>query len=128
MHPLGSSKDLSDQKNSIMLSRADASAIDRIRRNPVDTKARSVAEPIVEAIRTEGEAALRRYAVQFGELKEGGKLLLTRNAELKDAYDSISAAERVPRRLEARALVSFIASIDHIGGAVPPDDCRRPAA
>ena len=64
-----------------LLRRADSSDISRLRRSPVDGKARAVAEPIVDAIRNEGEAALRRYAVQFGELKEGGKLLFTRDEE-----------------------------------------------
>ena len=66
--------------------RAQPSDISSLRRNPVDTKARSVAEPIVDAIRKEGEAALRRYGEQFGELKPGDPLLLTRDVELKAAY------------------------------------------
>ena len=90
-----------------MLTRAEPSAIDRIRRNPVDNKARSVAEPIVEAIRTEGGVALRRYAVQFGELEEGAKLVLTRDVELKAAYDSISTAEREMLERTAAASAPF---------------------
>jgi phosphoribosyl-ATP pyrophosphohydrolase/phosphoribosyl-AMP cyclohydrolase/histidinol dehydrogenase len=77
-----------------MLRRAAPSEIGGLRRNPVDPKARAVAEPIVEAIRKEGELALRQYAEKFGELEEGGKLLLTRDVELKAAYDAISVDER----------------------------------
>jgi len=61
------------------LRRENASDVSGIRRNPVDNKARAVAEPIVDAIRSEGEAALRRYAERFGELQPGGKLILSRD-------------------------------------------------
>ena len=104
-----------------MLTRAEPSAIDRIRRNPVDNKARSVAEPIVEAIRTEGEVALRRYAVQFGELKEGAKLVLTRDVELKAAYDSISTAEReMLERTAARIRAFAVAQKNSIAEVTIP--------
>ena len=65
-----------------------------VRRNPVDKKARGVAETIVEAVRADGETALRKYAEQFGELKPGAQLVFTRDVELKAAYDAISQAER----------------------------------
>ena len=77
-----------------MLRRAKPSEIGGIRRNPVDAKAREVAEPIVEAIRVEGEPALRRYAGQLGELREGGKLLFERDVELRAAYNSIGDDQR----------------------------------
>ena len=80
-----------------------------IRRDPVDPKARSVAEPIVEAVRTEGEAALRRYAEQFGELEPGGKLMYTR-AELRRAYDAIGADERSCLERTAQRIRSFAAA------------------
>lgn len=65
-----------------------------IRRDPVDPRARATAEPIVEAIRAEGEVALRRYAEQFGELQPGDKLVLTREVELKAAWDAITQEQR----------------------------------
>ena len=78
----------------VALRRENASDVSGIRRNPVDNKARAVAEPIVDAIRSEGEAALRRYAERFGELQPGGKLILSRDEELRAAYESITSAER----------------------------------
>ena len=61
-----------------VLTRLKAAEVPAIRRDPVDPKARSVAEPIVEAVRLEGEVAVRRYAEQFGELQPGDKLVYTR--------------------------------------------------
>eukprot|EP00966_Prymnesium_polylepis_P045956 1063682-Prymnesium_polylepis.1 len=73
----------------LLLKRLTPQEIPYVRRNPVDKKARTIAEPIVEAVREEGEPALRRYAEQFGELQPGAKLLYTRDAELKAAYDRV---------------------------------------
>ena len=64
------------------LKRLKPAEVPLIRRDPVDPKARAVAEPIVEAIRTEGEPALRRYAEQFGEITPGAPLVLRRDVEL----------------------------------------------
>ena len=75
------------------LKRLKAEEIPRIRRDPVDPKARTVAEPIVEAVKAEGEKAVRRFAEQFGELAPGAKLVYGL-AELKDAYDSLSPEQR----------------------------------
>ena len=52
-----------------LLKRLKVAEIPAVRRDPVDPKARTIAEPIVEAVRTEGEKAVRRYAEQFGELQ-----------------------------------------------------------
>ena len=90
-----------------MLRRAEPSSIARLRRSPVNDKARSVAEPIVDAIRTEGEPALRRYAEQFGELEPGGKLIFTRDAELREAYESISEDERAMLKRTAERIRVF---------------------
>ena len=65
-----------------------------VRRDPVEPKARAAAEPIVEAVRSEGEPALRRFAERFGELSPGDALVYRREVELKAAWESISQEER----------------------------------
>lgn len=77
-----------------LLARVAPCDVPRVRRNPVDKKALAAAEVIVEAVREDGEAALRRYAMQFGELQEGAPLVFTRDAELREAFDKISQEER----------------------------------
>ena len=93
-----------------MLRRLKAADVPAIRRDPVDPRARAIAEPIVEAIRTEGEAALRRYAEQFGELTPGAKLVLRREVELLEAYRSISVEERECLERTAARIRSFAAA------------------
>lgn len=103
------------------LRRLTPSEIPSVRRNPVDKKARSVAETIVEAVKTEGEPALRRYAEQFGELKPGATLVYTRDKELKAAYDAISAEERAClERTAARIKAFAIAQRDSISEVTIP--------
>ena len=77
----------------MLLKRLKPDEIPRYRRDPVDPKARAVAEPIVEAVRNGGEAAVRKYAEQFGEIQPGGKLIIEKS-ELRDAYDSLPAEQR----------------------------------
>ena len=109
-----------------MLRRAAPSEIGGLRRNPVDPKARAVAEPIVEAIRKEGELALRQYAEKFGELEEGGKLLLTRDVELKAAYDAISVDEReMLERTAARIRTFALAQRNAVAEVTHPHPGRR---
>jgi len=48
----------------------------------------------VEAVRSEGEPALRRFAERFGELSPGDALVYRREVELKAAWESISQEER----------------------------------
>eukprot|EP00316_Scyphosphaera_apsteinii_P011583 CAMPEP_0119323198 /NCGR_PEP_ID=MMETSP1333-20130426/60256_1 /TAXON_ID=418940 /ORGANISM="Scyphosphaera apsteinii, Strain RCC1455" /LENGTH=737 /DNA_ID=CAMNT_0007330591 /DNA_START=15 /DNA_END=2228 /DNA_ORIENTATION=+ len=79
----------------IHLRRLAAAEVPSVRRDPVDPQARAVAEPIVEAVRNEGEAAVRRYAEQFGELKPGAPMLLHREVELKAAWDAITPEQRL---------------------------------
>lgn len=79
------------------------------RRNPVDKKALGVAETIVEAVRIDGEKALRKYAEQFGELSAGAPLAYTRDVELKAAFERISVEQqemlsRTAERIRAFAL------------------------
>ena len=80
------------------------------RRNPVDKKALGIAEAIVEAVRTDGEAALRRHAEQFGELKPNAKLVYTRDGELKAAFEEISQEQR-----------------EMLTRTVPPAGCSSPS-
>lgn len=90
-----------------MLCRLTPAEVPAIRRDPVDPKARATAEPIVEAVRSEGEAAVRRYAEKFGELMPGAKLVYTRENELLEAYRSISAEERDCLERTAARIRSF---------------------
>ena len=76
-----------------LLRRLAAVDVPAIRRDPVDPKARVVAEQIVEAIRLEGEVALRRFAEKFGELEPGAQLVFSRD-ELLKSYNAISDDER----------------------------------
>ena len=80
-----------------------------IRRDPVDGKARAVAEPIVEAVRSEGEAAVRRFAEKFGEIAPGGKLTILQ-PELKAAYEGLDAAQRSMLDRTAARIRSFAAA------------------
>jgi histidinol dehydrogenase len=72
---------------------------------------------IVEAVRTEGEAAARRYAERFGEVHEGGAMVIDRQ-QLIVALEGIPRAdrdllERTARRIEefARAQRDALAEI-----------------
>lgn len=91
-----------------LLKRIAPAEVPSVRRNPVDKRARAVAEPIVDAVRQEGEPALRRYAEQFGEIAPGGKLLFAREEELKAGYEAVSqevrdCLERTAARVRAFA-------------------------
>jgi histidinol dehydrogenase len=90
-----------------LLKRIAPADVPAVRRCPVDKKARVVAEAIVEAVRAEGETALRRYAEQFGELQAGASLVLTRDVELKKAYDEISQEEREMLERTAERIRAF---------------------
>ena len=90
--------------------RLKAAEVPAIRRDPVDAKARVVAEEIVNAVKAEGEAAVRRYAEKFGEIERGAKLLYTRDAELKTAYESISEEDRACLLRTAARIRAFAAA------------------
>eukprot|EP00325_Prymnesiales_sp_UTEX-LB-985_P026150 CAMPEP_0174732052 /NCGR_PEP_ID=MMETSP1094-20130205/58695_1 /TAXON_ID=156173 /ORGANISM="Chrysochromulina brevifilum, Strain UTEX LB 985" /LENGTH=736 /DNA_ID=CAMNT_0015934513 /DNA_START=54 /DNA_END=2264 /DNA_ORIENTATION=+ len=94
----------------VSLRRLEADNVPAIRRDPVDSKARTAAEAIVDAVRAEGEPALRRYAEQFGELAPGGKLVYTREEELRKAYESISSDERLCLERTAARIRGFAAA------------------
>jgi histidinol dehydrogenase len=67
------------------------------RRDPVDADALAAATRIVEEVRGQGEAALRKYATRFGELAPGASLFLGRH-EMQMALDDLPRGDR--ERLE----------------------------
>ena len=89
------------------LKRLKAEEIPLIRRDPVDPKARTVAEPIVEAVKAEGEKAVRRFAEQFGELVPGAKLVYG----LADGL--ISAAQQKQTGVELVPMVIYVQRLAH---------------
>ena len=89
------------------LKRLKPAEVPLIRRDPVDPKARAVAEPIVEAIRTEGEPALRRYAEQFGEITPGAPLVLRRDVELLAAWQATSHEDQATLKRTAARIRAF---------------------
>lgn len=77
------------------------------RGDAVSAEAVAVAAPIVEGVRAKGEAGLREYAEQFGDVAPGGPLFLRRDA-LEGALASVAAndrerLERVAERIRAFA-------------------------
>ena len=82
----------------------------RGRRDAVSTQALSEAAPIVDAVRTGGEAALREYAERFGDVRSGEELFhdrcaLDRALALLPAGDRARlerVAERIRRFAEAQ--------------------------
>jgi len=71
--------------------------IARRRRDPVSTQARAEAGPIVDAVRTGGEGALREYAERFGDVRPGAPLFHER-AALSQALALLPTGDR--ERLE----------------------------
>ncbi|KAL1525814.1 hypothetical protein AB1Y20_020653 [Prymnesium parvum] len=105
-----------------MLKRIAPAEVPSVRRNPIDKQARAIAEPIVEAVRAEGEPALRRYAEQFGELAPAAPLLLPRSALLA-AYERVSpdvrgCLERTAARIRAFAEAQ-VGSLSEVTVAIP---------
>jgi len=88
------------------------------RPDPVDAATLATAAEIVEAVRREGEVALRRVAERFGDLEPGGPLVLGRD-EIERAVDRIPTAdrdllERVAGRIErfARAQRESVCQVE----------------
>ena len=88
------------------LKRLKPAEVPLIRRDPVDPKARAVAEPIVEAIRTEGEPA-RERAEQFGEITPGAPLVLRRDVELLAAWQATSHEDQATLKRTAARIRAF---------------------
>src|SRR3989442_1760473 len=85
------------QKDSRVLRRRSVAELVGRRAAGVPAEAFAVAAPIVEAVRTRGEPALREYAERFGDVVTGGPLFLDR-AALACWLASLPAGERA--RLE----------------------------
>src|SRR5437773_10898091 len=69
----------------------------RRRRDPVSKQALAEAAPIVDAVRTGGEAALREYAERFGDVRpEGGAgaPMFYDRAAMREALARLSAGDR----------------------------------
>jgi phosphoribosyl-ATP pyrophosphohydrolase/phosphoribosyl-AMP cyclohydrolase/histidinol dehydrogenase len=90
----------------VLLRRAtpDEIAVAAARPDPVDAETLAAASEIVDAVRREGEPALRRYAERFGEIGPGAALMLGRDrleaslTEIPDADRDLLA--RAGRRIE----------------------------
>ena len=61
---------------------------------PVDRDAEATARQCLADLKAEGEAALRRYAEKFGDIVEGGALVLDK-AAMKAAFDTLSTDDQV---------------------------------
>jgi len=77
----------------IKMRRVQCSEMGGLAPDPVDAKAREIAEPIVNAIKARGEEALLEYAVKLGDLKEGEKHIYSK-ADLEAAWKGISEEEQ----------------------------------
>jgi phosphoribosyl-ATP pyrophosphohydrolase/phosphoribosyl-AMP cyclohydrolase/histidinol dehydrogenase len=108
----------------LLLQRSVADLVSR-RGGAVTPEALAVAAPIVDAVRTRGEAALREYAERFGDVAAGGPLFLARPAldcALRDLPVSDRArlervAERIRRFAEAQKRALEAVTVTLPGGA-----------
>jgi len=88
-------------------------------------EALAVAAPIVDAVRTRGEAALREYAERFGDVAAGGPLFLARPAldralrdlPVSDRGRLERVAERIRRFAEAQKRALEAVTVTLPGGA-----------
>lgn len=86
-----------------------AEEISAMRRDPIDAEACSIAKSIVDDVRARGEAALREYAIKFGEISDGDGLFIRRD-ELHRAFDSIDAADQRLLKRVAERIGAFAAA------------------
>ena len=77
-----------------MLKIIKAEEIDLARRIPIDAKALSIAQGVVDDVRETGESALIKYAERFGEVQPGGKLVYERS-ELEAGLALIDEGDRM---------------------------------
>lgn len=89
------------------MQRLTARDVRRQNRVAVDPETLTIAAEIVEAVRSEGEAAVRRFGEKYGDLERGAELVIDRT-ELDRALDRITGAEsdllgRTARRIEVFA-------------------------
>lgn len=62
-----------------------------IRRDPVDAAAREVAVPIVEEVKARGEAAVREYALKFGEISSPDEDIVLGRDVMEEAWTRLDA-------------------------------------
>ena len=108
----------------LLLPRSVADLVSR-RGGAVTPEALAVAAPIVDAVRTRGEAALREYAERFGDVAAGGPLFLARPAldralrdlPVSDRGRLERVAERIRRFAEAQKRALEAVTVTLPGGA-----------
>lgn len=94
--------------------------IPSIRRDPVDRETLHQAGQIVDAVRTDGADALRRYSLKFGDMDAGQSLVIPKD-ELDDALASIAVDDRlVLERTAARIHRFAVAQRDALSGVEIP--------
>lgn len=77
-----------------------------LQRDPVDSETLAKAATIVEAVRRDGESALREYAEQFGDLEPGQPLVIER-PELEAALSRISREDKSVLERTAERIAGF---------------------
>jgi len=83
----------------------------------IPAEAFAVAAPIVETVRARGEAALREYAEQFGDVAAGGPLFIERPT-LDRALASLPAGDRARLERVAQRIRTFAEAQKHALEAV----------
>ena len=89
-----------------LLRRVSPSDISRLLRPPVDDATLAAAGEIVHAVRTDGEAGVRRYAERFGEREPDAPLVLGR-IEMVAALERTPAEDRAVLERAANRIESF---------------------
>lgn len=91
-------------------------------RDPVDAETLQQASVILQKVRAGGDAAVRSYAEQYGEIEAGGPLMKTRE-ELKAVFDSLKGADQELLERTADRILRFAeaqrASIQEITAPIP---------
>ncbi len=88
-------------------------------RDPVSKQALAEAAPIVDAVRTGGEAALREFAERFGDVQPGAQLFHDR-AELDQALARLPTHERaLPSSVLMTAVTARVAGVRDVWVASP---------
>ena len=76
--------------------------IENVQLDPIDTATLNAARSIVDGVRLRGEAALREYAEQFGDIVPGGSLVVGRAALHRALEEVPSSARGVLTRVSER--------------------------
>ena len=100
-----------------MLSRRSVAELVSRRATGIPAEAFAVAAPIVEAVRTRGEAALREYAERFGDVAAGEPLFLDRPV-LDRALAGLAAGDRARLERVAERIRAFAVAQKRALGAV----------